>query len=294
MKGFPKVFNVGHRLTQKLFEGEVEATEKIDGSQLNFGLDKDSELNFRSKNVQIYPDNPPKMFKLGVDYVCNISNNLTAGKTCHAEFLSKPKHNTLCYDRVPKNNLMLFGVSQEDTFADYEMIEKEAKTLGIEVVPLLFRGRITSVDELLKLLECESVLGGCKIEGIVIKNYEQQILIGTDYFGITCGKVVSSAFREKNDRCWTEKKGEFEKFKESFRTEARWEKAIQHKRDSNLLDNSPRDIGGLIKEIQEDIISEEEDAIKERLYSIYKKDIVKNAVRGFPEFYKEKLIRGAF
>ena len=44
-------------------------------------------------------------------------------------------------------------------------------------------------------------------------------------------------------------KGKFETMLDNYRTVARWEKAIQHLNESGRLENSPRDIGPLIKEI---------------------------------------------
>ena len=41
--------------------------------------------------------------------------------------------------------------------------------MGLECVPLLLSGMVSSADELRALLERESVLGGQKIEGMVVK-----------------------------------------------------------------------------------------------------------------------------
>lgn len=37
IKAFPKIFALGTQYTEGIFDSEVEITEKIDGSQFNFG-----------------------------------------------------------------------------------------------------------------------------------------------------------------------------------------------------------------------------------------------------------------
>jgi hypothetical protein len=114
-------------------------------------------------------------------------------------------------------------------------------------------------------------------------------------FDVMAGKFVSEAYKEVHKKSWTGDNtgaGQWELFKQSFRTEARWRKAIQYLRDNGQLDNSPRDIGPLIKQINEDIKEEEEGAIKDGLYRIFGKDVLRVATAGFAEWYKEQLAFG--
>ena len=87
-------------------------------------------------------------------------------------------------------------------------------------------------------------------------------------------------------------KSKFELFKESYKTEARWLKAIQHLKELNVINNTPADIGILLKEIQTDIRQEEKENIKESLYNIFIHEILRKATSGFPEWYKELLLKG--
>ena len=77
---------------------------------------------------------------------------------------------------------------------------------------------------------------------------------------------------------------------ERFKTEARWEKALIHLKEKGELENSVRDIGKLIKEVQKDIKEEESEYIKNHLYKIFIKDILQTAIRGLPEWYKNQLL----
>ena len=60
------------------------------------------------------------------------------------------------------------------------------------------------------------------------------------------------------------------------------------------LENSPRDIGKLLKSIQEDIEAEEKENIQKFLWNENKREIFSRAVKGFPEWYKEQLIKNSF
>lgn len=161
---FPKILHIGNKQISDLFDGVVEITEKVDGSQLGFGK-------------------------------------------VNGEWLSKPKHNVLAYDRTPKNGIALFGVYNPETQEHYGMDKLE----------------------------------------VAISQYK---------------------------------------------SEARWNKAIQHLRENGELAGTPADIGRLIKEVRFDITLEEKENIKEELWKIYKDDFLRNAVFGLPEWYKKKLATG--
>ena len=107
---FPKILHIGDKQISSLFDDEVEITEKVDGSQLGFGK-VNGRLFIRSKGRELDLDNPDGMFKLGVEYVRSIEDKIPDNHTFYGEYLQKPKHNTLAYDRVPKNNISLFGAT---------------------------------------------------------------------------------------------------------------------------------------------------------------------------------------
>ena len=76
---------------------------------------------------------------------------------------------------------------------------------------------------------------------------------------------------------------------ESFGSEARWLKAIQRRREDGELLHAPQDIGPLIKIINQDMIDEEEENIKDFFYKQFIKEILRSATRGFPYWYKDWL-----
>lgn len=294
IRPFPKIWQVGDKRAENIFASEVEITEKIDGSQFNFGKIY-GKLYARSKGREQPMDYPDKMFRDAVNFVQLAEDRLPSGVTFHCEYLNKPKHNTLCYNRVPRNFLICFGASLMDgSFVpDYEYM---ASSIGLESVPVLYLGEVKDPAAIKELLETESVLGGTKIEGIVIKNYNQSLMLGELYIPLVAAKYVSEAFKERHGS-WKQEhstKGRMESYIESFRHEGRWKKAVQHLREDGKLEGSPRDIGALIKGIHHDIEEEEKEAIMLQLWKEFGPVILRKSIAGFPEWYKQQLMDGMF
>lgn len=290
-KSFPKVWSIGHAAVAELFYDDVIVQEKIDGSQFSFGI-FDNELKVRSKGKEIDLNAPEKMFNKAIATVIELKDYLIPGWTYRAEFLEKPKHNVLAYDRVPKRNIILFDINTgEEAYASYEQVAGEAARMGLEVVPLLFKGKISTSVDLEKLLETTSVLGGQKIEGFVVKNYAR---FGKDKKALM-GKFVSESFKEKHKKDWKEgnlgQNDIIQNIIGQYRTPARWDKAIIHLKEAGLLENSPKDIGKIITEVPKDLLSEAEEEIKTTLFEWAYKDIVRGVNKGLAEYYKELLFK---
>lgn len=293
---YPKIWHVGGPEVEDLFKGEVEITEKIDGSQFSFGKSLYGTPVMRSKGQQVFPETADKNFRPVVDWVQTIQHLLPADTYIYGETLARPKHNTLKYNNVPKGNFALFSIRRNDGnfVTDYDVLVELAGILGCDVVPLLFKGDIKGKEELEELLKKESFLGGEIVEGVVVKNYNQY---AKSAFSRECfAKIVRPEFKERhsNNTAFASKKDNLDDFLSQFQTEARWNKAIFRLRDQGLLESSPKDIGKLILEVQTDLITEEEPYIKEALFKMFKKQITGRAVKGLPEFYKKVLIEKQF
>lgn len=291
---YPKIYNMGHSAIKDLFKDEVVIEEKIDGSQFSFGI-KDGELFCCSKGKDQSDGQTDKLFNLAVDYIKKIQEKLVNGWVYRGEFLSKPKHNTLCYNRVPINNIILFDIDQaeEDYFCSGSKILM-AKELSLECVPLLYEGKVNGYDEFVKFLDNESILGGTKIEGVVVKNYHRYGIDGK----CLMGKFVSEQFKEKHQTDGKVRNPQsqdiIEMIADTLRTESRWQKAIFTQRDVGTLTHTPTDIGGLIKDIQKDIEEEEIEYIKDKLYKWAGPAILRRCIKGFPEWYKDQLLKEQF
>jgi len=296
IKSFPKIFSIGQDYIKDLFEEEVEISEKIDGSQFDFGK-INGELYMRSKGQQVFVETVDKMFKIAVDYVLTIQDKIKDNTIYYCEYLKSPKHNMLPYERVPKNNLILFGVSDITAtkfISNYDELKKYADDIDIETVPLLYKGKIENTEEIKNLLKNTSVLGKSIIEGIVAKNYHRQFLLGGQPMPLMMGKYVREDFKEVLHGKWGKEhtsRGRWQTFCEGFRTESRWNKAVQHLKENGILENSPRDIGKLIKEVKNDIDQEEKENIKNFLYQEFGQEVFRKAVSGMPEWYKDNLMK---
>jgi len=296
---YGSIYALGHKAVDGILAGTgVEVTEKVDGSQLSFGL-VDGELSIRSKGQQLHLGADNGMFNVAVEQIEAMADHLVPNWIYRGEYLMKPKHNTIAYARVPKKNIIIFDIekgSESQDFLRWRDRYDEAMRLGLEAVPTFLSGDSNAVtptfDDIQRLLEIESVLGGAKIEGVVVKNYN----IFTEDKKVAKAKFVSPAFKEKHQKEWKvgnpSTKDVVQLLIEELKTEARWMKSVQHMREDGRLEGSPRDIGGLIKEAQSDILKEEEDYIKDKLFKHFSGQIVRGAISGLPEWYKEKLARG--
>lgn len=293
LSSYGSIYALGHIAVENIFDGDTEITEKIDGSQISFGV-IDGELMVRSKNSDLLVGNN-NMFYTGIEAIQQRAGLLQPNWVYRGEYLMKPKHNTLNYDRVPKDNIIIFDIERGAGTQDYlrwRERNEEAERIGFEAVPNFATTATYNLEYIKKLLEIESVLGGVKIEGVVVKNYSQF----TEDKKIAKAKFVSAEFQEKHQKEWKvsnpTRKDIVEEIIEELRTEARWKKSVQHLRDDGKLEGSPRDIGMLIKETQNDILAEEENHIKETLYNHFKGQIMRGVVRGLPDAYKLWLAEG--
>jgi len=275
----------------------VEITEKYDGSQFVFGKDEEGQLHFRSKGAIIDPAAPPAMFSQAVAHVHQIAHRILPNTAYYSEILNKPRHNSLTYDSVPKNGIALYGCTdfhRTEISLGHSRLVAEAEALEVETVPLLFYGRLESVDHAKSFMGGISALGKATKEGIVIKNYNYPMELNGQVYPFTAVKWVSEEFKEvhRANPDWTSGKDKLKELMESYRTYARWRKAIYFLRDSGKLVGEPKDIGPLIKQIMEDTVEEEKENFKEALYNIYQKDWKQAMTRQFPEFYKSYLLEG--
>jgi hypothetical protein len=291
---YPKSLAVGHRYLQGIFLDEVTITEKVDGSQFSFGI-FDGVIKCRSKNRQINLDNIDGMFGKAVDTVKEIADQLTDGYTYRAEYLAKPKHNVLAYNRTPDRNLIVFDIARgHEDYLSYEEMQGESLHIGLECVPLIYYGKVVDAELFIHMLERDSILGGQRIEGVVAKNYER---FGKDGKCLMA-KFVSKRFKETHNKDWKEANPSgldmIGTLGEKYHSEARFAKAVQHLKEEDKLVNEPRDIGILIEEVRRDILEECAEEIKNDLFRWAWKRLSKSVIGGFPEWYKQLLLEDAF
>ena len=293
---YPSIFALGHRAVKDILTTPVLVQEKIDGSQFSFGFfpGGDAEpLRARSKGAQLNVLAPEKMFVRAIEVVRALP--LREGWTYRGEYLCKPKHNALAYDRVPAGHVILFdiNVGHED-YLPYDAVREEAERLGLEAVPRLHEGVVADIEVFRELLSRTSVLGGQPVEGVVVKNYA---LYGPDK-KVLMAKYVSERFKEVHAAEWrlsNPAAGDVvQALVATYRTPARWQKAVQHLREAGALEQSPRDIGALFREVPADVRRELEGEIKERLFAWAWPKVSRGITAGLAEWYKDELLRQQF
>lgn len=314
---YPSIFALGHRAIKDLLQGEVNVEEKVDGSQFSFGMlpmhTDDSgnavdveydpvlrpgyALKIRSKGCVMHVSAPEKMFNQAAETVRRLADQLIPGWTYRGEYLAKPKHNSLVYDRVPAGNIIIFDINTgNQEYLSYEEKQRESERLGLEVVPRIFHGRVDSVEAVRGFLDRVSILGGQQIEGVVIKPTAYN-LYGLDK-KVLFGKFVSEAFKEVHRKAWGESnpttKDVVGQIIAAYTSPARWNKAIQHLREAGKLVDDVQDIGPIIKEIPNDVLKECEEDIKDDLFKHFWPHIRRGLTTGFPLWYKELLLKRSF
>jgi len=297
---YPKIYNLGHPAIADLFADPVIVEEKVDGSQFSFGMIFDAQenvhrLRVRSRGAELNIEAPDKMFAAGVAVAQELAPILAPGWTYRCEYLAKPKHNTLAYDRIPAKHLILFDVATgPEEYLSRRGKEEAAASLGLEVVPLIFDDSVDGFDVFRSFLGRTSILGGQKIEGVVVKNY---VRFGRDAKPLM-GKFVSESFREAHGADWKERhpgyKDIVQRIVEKYRTPARWMKAVQHLREAGALLDDPKDIGNLFREVHRDFDEECREAATATLYGWAEANIKRGVTAGLAEWYKDELLKKQF
>lgn len=293
---YPKVFAIGHPQLDGIFDGPVLIEEKIDGSQIGFGV-IDGQIRVRSRGREFPIDAPESMFKSACQTVQRLAGEgkLKDGWVYRGEVLCKPKHNTLAYDRAPVGNIILFDV--EIDAHRYLPVEEKwavAHELGLEVVPQHGVALLTDPTVLVELTDGMSCLGGCKPEGVVVKRYDRFTRDGH----VMMGKYVREDFKESHKVEW--RKGNptqgdvLALLIQSYATEARWQKAVQHLAEAGQLQHAPQDIGALIKAVKADVREECGEEIREALFEAFWPQVERRLTGGLPDWYKRKLMESAF
>jgi len=294
---------LGSRFVADICDGPVVIEEKVDGSQFSFCKTDSGAVHFRSKGTEIF-FGAPSMFSKGMESVLAVQHMLTPGTTYRGEYLMKPKHNSLAYDRVPDGHIAIFEI--EDAQGNILPPDAKAHTaavLGFESVPtfafgphgpeeyrgFVHGGSVQAYRVIDWAMQQTSFLGGQKVEGVVVKNYFK---VGPDK-KFMVAKLVSDEFKEVHRREWkTENPGRSDivtAIIAGLKTPARWNKAIQHLRDDGNLLGAPQDIGILLKEIQTDTKKDVEADVKDALFNHFWPQISRGICSGFPEYYKAKL-----
>lgn len=300
INSYPKVKALGHRELQNLFNDPVVVEEKVDGSQVSFGV-IDGELHMRSKGRSFTLDSVDSLFRRFADVADGLfrAGKLVNGIVYRGEYLSKPKHNSLQYDRVPKNHVVLFDGEDlnkgQGYFLDHEELSDHAATFEMDVIPRYARITPDMLDrvEWRKFLDMKPLLGGKMIEGIVVKSHT---VFGADGKHLV-GKFVADEFKEIHNKEWKKSnpgRGDIiEEISLELSSPARFRKAVEWLRDQGRLQGAPQDIGPLVGRVRQDLADEATDFIKDELFKAFGNDVIRKTTNRVPLWYKAELAKEA-
>lgn len=311
MQEYHKILQSYDKVAIGIYRGTILIEEKIDGSQFKILIRPDGTMEFNSHNSD--DGNPDtKMFGVAIEQAKKIFEGYRPLEdvTVFCEYLKSPKHNTLSYERVPLNNLIIFDVMVGGMYIRRKLKEEFAEKHGLEIVPILYHGEASGVvdendpdrmseDFKINLLKKTSALGHDEkakfknIEGFVVKNYDEVYDPKYVHDGNThpwmCIKIVNEKFKENNHDINPNRTNKFEELKANYRTEARMLKTIQRAKEEGLLKGDLSDLSILVPMVIQDIVDEEEDRIRDALYRIFGKEITANASKEMVPTYKKYL-----
>jgi hypothetical protein len=294
---YGKIVSLGHRYSDKIIDGrEVRIEEKTDGSQLSV-MKSDGLMLYRTRKTELFPETDDKLFKKAVTWFEDMKDLLPEGVIFRCEAIMGPRHNHLTYEYPPESGFVLWDLEDPVTGDVWSAPERlrSCYNWGLLGLEPLFIGSpgvgSQAVEFFRSWLGKPSFLGG-KMEGIVIKPLEFTHV--PDTMKRLAVKLVNEEYREEQSKSFRSdnptKSDIIMQIGERYAVEARYRKAVQHLRESGVLEESVRDIGPLMKELNRDLEEECVDEIKDMLWKWGKKNILGKSSRGFPQWYKDYLI----
>jgi len=297
---YPKILHIGAPLVETVFFEEIELSEKCDGSQCRVNLTNEFvATGSKNQNVADYG-----MFEIAHNYSKVIHEETEWRQfgddiTLFCEFLKSPKHNTISYDRVPLNNLYLFGALVDGVHMKTDDLNDIAKCFDIDPPNIMYEGNVESAEELKEFMTHESYLGGSLVEGVVIKNYNRtydplqvhsQAFIGYPM----CAKFVREDFKAANAKRWNtlDRKKGVDAIVEMFFVGEMFQKTIQHLRDEGKITYTKKDLQYLIPEFFDDLMDEKKDAmtrmIMAEVFKVLKKRASGYVVKSWIDYLTER------
>lgn len=173
--------------TQRLLNGNVTVTEKVDGANVGiirtkerFRLQKRGSLVDMGEHVQF------NFFKAWSEV--NQDKLIEIPKDCilYGELMYAKHH--VFYNQLP-DYFLPFGMCENDVYWPHEALLEWCNMVGLHPVPFIYHGPVTK-DDLFKMIPDVSAYGDEPAEGIVLFNHKKQMR----------GKVVREEFvKELNE-----------------------------------------------------------------------------------------------
>lgn len=172
----------------------IYVEEKVDGANGSVWWDKNlDKVIFASRN-KTFEDSGAGNFQKPVDFIKHIVED---GKKLNPNYIYYFEHmikHTIKYDTSKTPDALGIDIysKQNERYLDYEEKKKEFESVGIPMVHLIKKCKITEIDIESEDIIPDSVYYSGKAEGIVIKNYNHVNKYGRPLFA----KIVGDHFKE--------------------------------------------------------------------------------------------------
>lgn len=299
MKKFTDVVRLGHKTTVDVLKvgDNIIIQEKIDGANASFTL-QEGELKSFSRNRVLEATNTLGGF---YEFVLNKFSGkeylLNENYVYFGEWTNPHKVKYEGYEK----QFFLFDVydKTQGKYLPFEAVEHEAITLGLNLIPVFYKGEYKSFEHLESFIgktEVNGVIGDKQLgEGIVVKNVDYFDRFGNQMYV----KLVVEEFREVQKQKKAKNPTEFMNTPEyilaqELATKPRVEKIIYKLFDEGIVNNEldKKDVGVVFKECNirtyEDILKEEKNSLEGLDCENFRKFVSTNAKKYAREYLMEK------
>lgn len=275
-KKYTDITRLGHKSTVDVLNvgDNIVIQEKLDGANASFSIDE-GELYTYSRNTQLSESNTLGGF---YNFILDSFNDrkylLNEDYIYFGEWLNPHKVKYEGYEK----QFFLFDIysKSKQQYLDFDVTEHEAITLGLNLIPVFYKGKYESFEQLESYIGKTMVngkLGDKQLgEGIVVKNVDYRDRFGNQLFV----KLVVDEFREVQKQKKAKNPTEFMNTPEyiiasSVATKARVEKIIYKLKDEGVIGEEieSKQFGLIFKECNvrtwEDVVKEESDSITEEM-----------------------------
>lgn len=278
--------------------------EKYDGSQFRMGM-HGWDMWFGSKSVDFTESRlPDKMFSEMVEKGKVMLTNFKKSPfwdnskdyVFFGEFLNSNHHNTLKYERPPKNNFVLFDVMINGEFTGNMEFVKDTYPNVLDCEPVNI---VVQSSKIFTSAECEELIKNTKsslggnMEGVVIKNYNAVVEHYGKYYPFFYKYVVDD-FKEMNKEHWkstSSSSGDImEGVKSMFNEDAIFHKVLFHMKERGEFTGNMKDVPALVKSLLQDYQDEYEEPVIDMIYSRYKNNVERWLTNRMVMKYKQYLL----
>lgn len=257
----------------------VIVQEKIDGELITFGLDEKGVLYIKNQYEMLHKNCHEKYQNL-VDHIhskiTTIRRFFTPNDCAFGIFLATTQHNLVKYERVPFNNLIIFGALKHDRYCNYYPF---SDILGFEMI------QHTKLTEY-KSSVIEKSFNGAQLGGEVAGYVIKELEFSTKYPKMA--KAYTANFKLLLDA----EKHKSEIKKDEWYSHDTWLKVYQELEAKNQLSGMQVDAENIAaRVIQESLTPEIIERIKDDLYSKYTFKLYNELKQLIRKWYNDLILR---